>query len=145
MVVIQDGMSMFGMIYEAWLKSELWITLQRQNGYTIPSLRDVTDDRSVMVQINSNRLLAKCPACMGGAEYIWRNGPHIMFCANCGNSDIQGKFRTVLIPEYLGDIEKELMLRPDPANRNWMYPETVDDLIEEREYFTKLQEQEISK
>ena len=54
----------------------------------------------------------------------------VYFCPNCLNAAHGGKARVVIFPSPTDReaIEMLLSLRPNPANRNWLPNETVEDL-----------------
>lgn len=100
----------------------------------VPALGEVDRDAvAALALVDHGRLLARCPDCPGGVEYVWRRGPHLFFCAACLNRSLGGRWRLVVVPERLDEIERLLLLRPDPALRNWRVGEPVEALADENE------------
>jgi len=125
---IIDGQSNFDMSLRDFWRTK-WIQIARRSGISVPDEKNTSDQNPAIAHISHSRLLADCPNCLG-AEYVWRKGPHIMVCALCGNSDIGGKCRIVIVPEatLLNKIEKVLLERPNPANRTWFINESLEQL-----------------
>lgn len=113
--------------------SSVWTKVYRRNGHTVkPDLTNVSADNPTVAHISHNKLLALCPNC-NSAEYVWRDGPHVMICAECGNADINGMARRVDTPDatLMAAIELVLSARSRPQNRNWDPSESVQDLLQE--------------
>jgi hypothetical protein len=70
------------------------------------------------------RWIVDCPNC-NSAEFAFED--NLFLCSLCGNSDIQGKVRQVVMPTDRAEIESLLSDRPI-KNRHWIQPETVEDL-----------------
>ncbi len=85
--------------------------------------------------VNHSRWIAKCPYC-AGALTVGLDEP-IFYCVECGmqanggGPGQPGYAMDVIFPRFWQDIEAVLLLRPDPATRNWLPHETIDDLIQE--------------
>lgn len=127
-----DGQSFFNKSFEKYLSSPTWIKVARQQGIRAPSEIANIEDNPTYAHISHSRIVADCPNC-NNAEFVWRDGPHVMACANCGNADIQNKLRQVIIPDILNMIEGALLRRPNPATRNWFPGETLEQLETENE------------
>lgn len=69
-----------------------------------------------------------CPFC-AGAQVIEPGEPFC--CVDCVMSGNEGYSMDVVYPEERAEIERILMLRPNPLNRNWLPHETIADLIAE--------------
>jgi hypothetical protein len=81
---------------------------------------------------NAARWVARCPCCPGGAAYVWLDCP-IMFCIACGNQDIGGRWRAIVLPPNPGEIATLLVQRPRLINRYWSPGESVEQLRAENE------------
>lgn len=128
-----DGAKRFNYSFiEHFMDGSVWVEAARQNAIKVVSIKEFDISNPGLAIISHNKLLAVCPVC-NGAEYVWRDGPYLMLCATCGNSDVGGKFRLVLMPEDLDAIEQILNLRPNPENRNWFPHETQETLTQENE------------
>lgn len=127
-----DGQSFFNKSFEKYLASPTWTKVAQQQGIRAPSEIAGVEDKPAYAHISHSRIVADCPNC-NNAEFVWRDGPYIMACANCGNADIGNKLRVVIMPEILGGIEELLMKRPNPATRNWIPGETLEQLEAENE------------
>jgi hypothetical protein len=59
----------------------------------------------------------------------------VYFCPNCLNAEHGGKAREVVFPKPKDreQIEKLLVRRPNPNNRNWLPHETVKNIQDENE------------
>ena len=75
--------------------------------------------------IASSDWVVTCDTCR---EQIVIDFGEIYFCPNCLNAAHGGKARTVIYPEQREEIERVLVLRPDPNMRTWYPHETIDDL-----------------
>jgi hypothetical protein len=51
-----------------------------------------------------------------------------MFCLSCGNQDINGRWRAVVLPADPGAIEALLVKRPRLINRYWSPGESIERL-----------------
>ncbi len=131
-----DGESMFDLSYQDFLRSSIYVSVARRRNIVVPPLLpiNISGDRPVMVMVSQGRMLAQCPNC-NNAEYVWRNGPHLILCANCGNNDIGNKYRVVFVPEDFPQIETLLLQRPDPNTQNWTADESTTDLAIDNERY----------
>lgn len=130
---IIDGESYFNVTLDKYLSGKIWTAIASRRGVKRPSLNDVSEDNPTYVHISHGRALASCPSC-NSAEYVWLNGPLLMACANCGNADIQGKMRQVIVPSDFLEITNALLRRPNPQTQNW-FPgvQSLDDILAENE------------
>lgn len=78
--------------------------------------------------IGSSDWVITCDVCR---ETIVINFGEIYFCPQCLNAAHGGKARKVIFPADREAIERLLILRPNPDNRNWLPHETVEDLRKE--------------
>ena len=127
---IVDGQQYFKKTLEQFYRSTTWKKATTHLNIT-PSLSNVSDERPSLAHISYGQLYASCPC--GGAEFVWKDGPLLTMCGSCGNSDINGKMRRVVLPDNLDDIADVLFKRPVASNRNWFPHETIEDLIKENE------------
>lgn len=131
-ILIIDGAQAFGADLAAYARRAM-APLAARAGVTVPALNQVAGTTPrVPARINHNRLIADCPDC-GGAEFVWRDGPHILMCQSCWNGALGHKWRRVALPDNLPAIERVLLERPVPQTRNWQLGETVDDLRRENQ------------
>lgn len=79
--------------------------------------------------VSHGRWVVDCPHGCGSAQYASHSDLRF-FCADCGNQGT-GEWVTVEWPADRDGIEAELLLRPDPATRNWRPGETVEQLAAE--------------
>lgn len=68
--------------------------------------------------------VARCGYCPGSTDPLQRFQPHVL-CHDCGT------ITEVIWPteEMVMGVERLLMMRPAPANRNWFPGETLNDLM----------------
>lgn len=71
---------------------------------------------------------AGCPFCNGS---VFCEPSEPFFCPDCAMQGNQFRPMRVVMPERRQDIERLLRMRPDPNTRNWIPPETVENLIAE--------------
>ena len=90
--------------------------------------REVSN-KTVRAEINHSRFLVNCPHC-NNAEFLFSDKR--FFCSECKNEAIEGKLYKVVMPKDKLQIETLLEPRPIP-NRNWKYPETIEDLVREND------------
>lgn len=86
---------------------------------------------AVRVVANEGRWIVECPSGDGGAQFASREDPRFM-CVECANGDIGNKWRRVLWPDDVDEIEAVLDARP-LLNRNYEAGQTVADLLAEEE------------
>lgn len=53
------------------------------------------------------------------------------FCPNCCMVSNNGLAMAVIFPDNRAEIERVLLMRPDPEKRNWKLGETVEQLVAE--------------
>lgn len=88
-------------------------------------------DQSVVPYINHGGWKITCPTC-SSAQLAHRTTRRL-WCENCLNQEHAALWLSVVWPPdaMVRDIERVLLLRPDPATRNWRSPETVEGLADE--------------
>ncbi len=96
-------------------------------------LKRELSNKTVRAKINHGRWLVLCPNCPS-AEFLFNDKR--FFCSECKNEAIGGELYRVIMPMKKSQIEALLESR-SISNRNWQYPETVDDLIRENELHSK--------
>lgn len=86
-------------------------------------------NKTLRAEINHSRWLVNCPHC-NNAEFLFSDKR--FFCTECENEAIGGKLYKVVMPK--NKLQIETLLEPRHIfNRNWKYPETIDDLAKENE------------
>lgn len=123
---VRDGRAEFGCGLQEWaegrapgLRKGLLPRMARAIGATIPPLGAVADVEPVPARVDWGRWCADCPNCAGlSAEMVWLAGPHQIWCATCGNADIGGQWRPVLVPANHAEISAALANLPARA-QNW--------------------------
>ena len=94
--------------------------------------REVSN-KTLRAEINYSRWLVNCPHC-NNAEFLFSDKR--FFCTECKNEAIDGKLYKVIMPR--DKLQLETLLEPRPVfNRNWRYPETMEDLAKENELHIK--------
>jgi hypothetical protein len=83
-------------------------------------------DVPIEARINHGKWIADCPDC-NGAEFVFLEELFFM-CAGCLNAGVGNKWRPVVVPTDRKSIEKVILARPLPQNRNWVPGETVAKL-----------------
>lgn len=83
---------------------------------------------SVKAEIVKSNWRVACPFCRGAVVIQPRK---LYFCPDCANQANDFKPMLVLWPQNRAEIERVLLLRPDPLRRNWLPSETLQDLIDE--------------
>lgn len=137
---IVDGRAKFGKSLADFYADHDLVTRVARRGVLIPPIATVAEDAApALAYVNplpdgSVRWIAECPDCRAAgktaAEYVWLATP-LLFCMRCGNAAIDGRWRRVLIPADREEIERLLLVRPDPGDRAWMPNESLDDLREQ--------------
>lgn len=82
----------------------------------------------VAAEIVRSNWRVKCPFCKG-AQVIQPG--ELFFCVDCCNQGNHFRPMRVMWPPQRQTIEKLLLMRSDPLNRNWLPHETVEMLIAE--------------
>lgn len=78
------------------------------------------------VYANHGRWIVSCPTCQG-SQLASRTDPRF-FCTDCGNVEVEGRWRDIVWPVAVERISQALDLRPIPATRNWLPHETPEDI-----------------
>lgn len=134
---VMDGRAKFGCsLQDFYRKDDLAVQIARR-GILVPPTSDVARDAApALAYVNplpdgSVRWIADCPACLAHgrtvAQYVWLDQP-ILFCTRCANAALEGRWRPVIVPAERQDIERLLLVRPDPEQRAWAPGETLADL-----------------
>lgn len=134
---IADGQTRFGCSLEEFYRRPDLVVRIARRGILIPPLKEcATEATPGLARVNPldgvARWIVDCPDCKVGVEYVWLQQP-FMFCMNCGNKLIGGKWRPVKIPGNRKAIERLLLARPDPDSRAWNPNETVNQLKKDNE------------
>ena len=79
-------------------------------------------------RIEYSRWIVDCPNC-GGAEFVFEDKRFL--CSQCGNSDIQGQIRRVVMPQKRTEIE-DILSKRKIINRHWYPNETIEMLQENK-------------
>ena len=83
-----------------------------------PSISGAALSGEVKARIDDNRWLADCPdVTCGGAMLVSEREPYFL-CLECGSSENDGKWFTVIFPADKNDIEAELLKRDESVGRN---------------------------
>jgi hypothetical protein len=93
----------------------------------------VATDAPIQACVNAGRWIVRCPDCPGAA-FVWIEQP-LYFCASCFNGAVGNRWRPVLLlpVEQRTAIERALLKRPLPQNRNWEPWETLEMLERDNE------------
>lgn len=124
-----DGRDATGLsLREFYERADIVAALRRWgiNHVPLPHLL-APPETAALARINHGRLIVDCPDC-GAAWFVWREGPHQVYCASCLNGGVNGLWRPVRLPEQLEQIEALLARRPLPQQRNWHPGETLAQL-----------------
>jgi hypothetical protein len=89
----------------------------------IPEQGCDNDSLPLKAYVNHGRWLVRCEC--GGCEYAWEEG--FFMCQSCFNAKHGHQYRKSVFPENRQQIEDLLVVRPLP-NRNWNWPQTVEQL-----------------
>jgi hypothetical protein len=84
--------------------------------------------KAVYAVVNQSRWIAHCDYC-GSASAVNHDGG--FFCLTCLNIKNNNRSRPIIFPENYKEIEKELVKREFPRNRNWLIGEPIENLIAE--------------
>lgn len=68
-----------------------------------------------------------CPTCKSVVQFTDISDKRF-FCTICFNAVIDNQWLRVVWPDNYRDIEEPLLVRPNPATRNWLPYETVEQL-----------------
>lgn len=132
---VQDGRDAFGCSLEAWRtgnvdppRTMMLPKLAAAIGARVPALSVVADVEPTIARVDWGRWIADCPC--GGAEMVWIEGPHVIWCASCGNAALAGQWRPVALPERVHEIILTLGERPHQKDRNWQPGVSIEELAE---------------
>ncbi len=133
-----DALALYGKTFDGYCTWDKLRHLGRVRGWVLPSTEDVSDDAPAPAWVERGVWVVSCPDCAGRPDEerhgVWLSGPHLMFCAVCGNRQLDGQWRRVVIPPNRSAIEALLVGRP-PSNRNWLPGETTEQLIAENDAY----------
>ena len=115
--------------YQDWVTKRLVVLAAKQGHKLLPP--EAVDGTPLPAVVDANRWIVHCPTC-NGAEFAWTTMPLFM-CVTCWNGDNNHYFRPVNFPRNKAAIERVLMARPNPTNRNWLPGEGVPFLEFENE------------
>jgi len=103
----------------------LWVMRTVEDRW--PGHRVVWETRGHIVRawVNQGNWVVNCPHCKG--SQIAEPG-HPFYCVDCLMVGNEGYAQKVWFPGARRTIERLLMMRPDPATRNYLVGETVDSL-----------------
>lgn len=89
---------------------------------------DATSAAKAAAYVDKGNWWAKCPArdCWG-IEFVDPAAP-LFFCCSCLNREFGGAPLWVEFPPEQAEIERLLLRRPNPLNRNWRPHNTLADL-----------------
>jgi len=131
--LVRDGRDVMGAGLERWAtgrcdppRDGFLPRVAARLGVVVPPLDLVAPVEPVPAVVDYGRWCAQCPC--GGAEMVWLEGPHQMWCARCGNADILAQWRPVVLPDRVHEIILALEARPFVKDRNWRPGQTVADL-----------------
>lgn len=114
--------------YEATGQADAIIMYLRNVGMTIPDPVNEIAGSPLYARADHGRWIAECDA-DANAQYV-DDSDRRFFCVKCFNSGVDGKWREVIWPTEVDDIESTLIVRQVP-NQNWNEPETVQNLKDE--------------
>lgn len=135
---ILDGRALYGgLSFQAFILSQPHRALMLRRGLKIPRLDDIDGGPSLPAWIQQSYLVVSCPECTASGRpdaevaAVWLEGPHLMYCAVCGNAAVGGRMRRVALPDRLNEIDALLGVRENPGLRNWIPGESVENLVVE--------------
>lgn len=97
--------------------------INRLKARAVLATKKISNSPFLPARINYARYIVDCPNC-GGAEFAFED--NLFLCSFCGNSDINGEIRTVVLPSKRARIEAILSYRAI-KNRHWT-TETIKTL-----------------
>lgn len=127
--MIVDGRAFWICDLAGW-RERVAVEIARKRKLTVRSLDDIAPDADpAPVCVNLGRFFGRCPC--GGVELVWIDQPQL-WCTSCGNADLGGKWRPVLMPprKFLDAVFSILSLRPE-HQRTWAATETLHQLVAE--------------
>lgn len=81
--------------------------------------------RSVTAEIVRSNWVVRCPFC-AGSQVVDLGEP--FYCVDCCMQANAGLPMEIFVPTERREIERLLLMRPDPNTRNWLFGETVENL-----------------
>lgn len=105
-----------------------WVLALARARYGTSIAIDWTIDQSAQraqAEIHAGKWVVQCPDC---PEKLLYEPGQPFFCPNCLNGNVGNKTRGVNVPYDRAMIERLLIKRPNPLNRNWLADETLMDL-----------------
>jgi hypothetical protein len=107
-------------------KGATWVTRVGWNRTDVAPFTPPDDyvagrEHAIRVRVNHGRWIAVCPC--GGAQLACRTD-HRMFCVDCLNAHVDGRWVPVIWPEDVGGVEDAMAVRP-AVLQNWEPDETV--------------------
>lgn len=137
---VLDGRTKFGCSLEQFYRQDSLAIQIARRGILIPPLSEVASAADpALAYVNPLpdgvvRWIANCPACLAHgrtvAQYVWLDQP-LLFCTRCANAGLDGRWRPIRVPAEREEIERLLLLRPDPEQRGWQPGESLADLERE--------------
>lgn len=132
--LVQDGRDMMGAGLEAWLtgrcdppRRDMLPRLAATLGTRVPPVALVAlDVEPVPAVVDYGRWCAMCPC--GNAEMVWLEGPYQIWCGRCGNADLAGQHRPVVLPDRAHEIGQALSARLRAQDRCWRPEQAVESL-----------------
>lgn len=83
---------------------------------------------TIPAEIIRSNWVVQCPVCRG---VVFAPEDDVFFCPDCMMAFNDGRAMWIAFPEERAEIERLLLLRPNPNNRNWLFGETVEQLVAE--------------
>lgn len=96
-----------------------------------PALRRIQWDETqgeVMATVVRSNWRVDCPFCQSAMA---AEPGEPFFCPDCAMQGNEFKPMAIVWPKERAEIERVLLARPNPNNRNWLIGETVADLLTE--------------
>jgi hypothetical protein len=122
------GIYIWGVDYPTYVEAVLRRRAARMGLEVDTAITDVGDAPALEARVVHGQLIVMCEC--GGAQFVWPEHP-IFLCSDCWNKTMNGRFRRVIVPDDLAEIEVVLSRRLDMTNRNWLPTETLIDLKRE--------------
>lgn len=116
LIPIKDGRLHFGTDL-ATVAAALHAGAAVRDGVTMPPLTEVAADHPVLARLHRNQWIADCPDCKG-TQFVWLDEP-LFLCVSCWNAMAGGAWRPIVLPQNRAEIERVMLARPLPHNRNW--------------------------
>lgn len=127
--MIGDGRTVTHLSLHQWTATPPIVQLAARRKIKIPPLTRISDEPPVPAFVNYGSWKVCCPDPLcGGAEDVWREGPHLMICMSCGNRMAGGLWLRVLLPEPVERDAIEERLSGLPRHeQNWQPEEVAVD------------------